>query len=719
MLRGRLLQSFGVVVFITFVTMPALFMGAEPVAATQNETVVPMTESQFLENVNTAFSLKRSTLFMFDPSPTSAGPLRTTLPIAGRRHTLVLHPHSVRAPGYQLFMQVADGSLVSVEPGPERTLRGVVENVSGSVVAASLEDAGLRAVIRWPDGEQYWIEPLAGKVVAALPGEHVIYRASDSLHEHDGSCGCASATAAVLATTAKPTQLESGSGPATTATAAIGGPAVAELACDADFEYFVSRESSVLNVENRISSIMNAVNVQYERDVNITHQITAIVVRTDVDDPYTVTNSTALVNQFAVEWSANMSHIQRDVAQLFTGREIDGGTIGEALTLGGVCNLNQAYCYVQSDFNGSSQFATDLSAHELGHLWNAFHCDPDCPDRTMNRFITGSNQFGPVDTIPFIQGYRSTSATAHCLANRQSPPANDACVDATPTCAGIVAGSTDWADNEGFLVGSCANAATSPNVWYSYTPSTNGTLTVDTCNEIWDTALAIHADCPDAGDSHSIICDDDSRCGPGLETRQTEVSANVTAGTTYYIRVTGWNSGTSPSGPAEDFELNITGPPCEAFCGDGNCDVGEDRCSCTSDCGSSPVTELACDDGIDNDCDSLTDCDDSDCLTAPACRCVPTEALETTCDDGVDNDCDGLIDCDDLDACGPRPVGPCVVGDANCDGDADQADFLALLDDFGGPGVTTVDCSPFDVDGDLDLDLFDVAGFQTAFTAIK
>jgi hypothetical protein len=45
------------------------------------------------------------------------------------------------------------------------------------------------------------------------------------------------------------------------------------------------------------------------------------------------------------------------------------------------------------------------------------------------------------------------------------------------------------------------------------------------------------------------------------------------------------------------------------------------------------VAEI-CDDGIDNDGDGLTDLDDPDCL-------------ETNCIDGIDNNEDGLIDCDD------------------------------------------------------------------------
>lgn len=55
-----------------------------------------------------------------------------------------------------------------------------------------------------------------------------------------------------------------------------------------------------------------------------------------------------------------------------------------------------------------------------------------------------------------------------------------------------------------------------------------------------------------------------------------------------------------------------------------------------------------CDDGIDNDCDGLTDCgEDPDCDTASVCDsiCYPEKEI---CDDEIDNDCDGTIDCDDF-----------------------------------------------------------------------
>jgi hypothetical protein len=59
-------------------------------------------------------------------------------------------------------------------------------------------------------------------------------------------------------------------------------------------------------------------------------------------------------------------------------------------------------------------------------------------------------------------------------------------------------------------------------------------------------------------------------------------------------------------------------------CGDKNCDPGENQCNCPDDCDTPPSTESNCTDGIDEDCDSYTDRDDSDCTGDPACPdCLP------------------------------------------------------------------------------------------------
>ncbi len=105
--------------------------------------------------------------------------------------------------------------------------------------------------------------------------------------------------------------------------------------------------------------------------------------------------------------------------------------------------------------------------------------------------------------------------------------------------------------------------------------------------------------------------------------------------------------------------------------------------------------ETDCFDGMDNDGDDLTDCEDPDCDAAvgPATTCGagvcaaqgslvcengalvdncqpgdPTEPdTEMTCDDGLDNDCDGKVDGEDDDCCAPKGA-ECTSNDDCCSG---------------------------------------------------
>lgn len=81
------------------------------------------------------------------------------------------------------------------------------------------------------------------------------------------------------------------------------------------------------------------------------------------------------------------------------------------------------------------------------------------------------------------------------------------------------------------------------------------------------------------------------------------------------------------------------------FCGDNVCDPGEDQCNCTSDCGSPPSSELSCSDGIDNNCDGLTDCDDANCSNDDFCAnttCLLKGALCTSDSECCTGNCRGI-----------------------------------------------------------------------------
>lgn len=79
-----------------------------------------------------------------------------------------------------------------------------------------------------------------------------------------------------------------------------------------------------------------------------------------------------------------------------------------------------------------------------------------------------------------------------------------------------------------------------------------------------------------------------------------------------------------------------------SICGDGICNPNEDKCNCTTDCGTPPANENGlCSDGIDNDCDNLMDCADTDCSSDSACTQCST--FKQPCN--ADSDCCTGLSC--------------------------------------------------------------------------
>lgn len=106
----------------------------------------------------------------------------------------------------------------------------------------------------------------------------------------------------------------------------------------------------------------------------------------------------------------------------------------------------------------------------------------------------------------------------------------------------------------------------------------------------------------------------------------------------------------------------------ESQCFDGLDDDGNGKSDCEDEacegrtCGAACLchdlqkTETVCSDGLDNETDGVTDCHDTDCLgksCRAGCTCVADGGqTETNCTDGEDNDLDGVADCLDTDCLG-------------------------------------------------------------------
>jgi hypothetical protein len=144
-------------------------------------------------------------------------------------------------------------------------------------------------------------------------------------------------------------------------------------------------------------------------------------------------------------------------------------------------------------------------------------------------------------TPVLLAGAAALSLSVPALAQ----PANDHCANATSIGNGMFAGTTIGASTDGGA--NCGSSTSSFDVWYRYTASATGSITVTTCNPgtAYDTVISVHsAACPGTT-ATQIVCNDDS-CG-----LSSQVAFAAASGTQYLIRVSGFN------GAAGTFELSV------------------------------------------------------------------------------------------------------------------------------------------------------------------
>ena len=130
-------------------------------------------------------------------------------------------------------------------------------------------------------------------------------------------------------------------------------------------------------------------------------------------------------------------------------------------------------------------------------------------------------------------------------------PVPDNCEQAEPICPGTFSGKTDGATNDGR-----STCSPFPNlnkdIWFSYTPSTSGAVTVDTCGSPYSNIyLSVHTGCPGTT-ANQIACD-----GASCSAVWGRVTFNAVGGQKYLIRLTGYAANTV------EYVLHLSGPGCQ------------------------------------------------------------------------------------------------------------------------------------------------------------
>ena len=299
--------------------------------------------------------------------------------IDGEVHEIELNRYSLRGPDFRVL--VDDGlQLNDIEPEAPRTYKGIVRNEEGATVRASLLESGLHALIDLGDDKGTWIvQPLASfedadRMASSIRGAsertHVVLTDKFVL---PAGAGCGNEFFED-----RGDELEQNGGEGDVGELAGNNSYLIEVGTDTDYEFFVKNSSSITATLNDIELIWNFSESVYEDDVSILFELTTIVVRASSSDPYSSsTDSGTILNEFRNRWvsTANDEYrIKRDVAHIFTGKNVANNVLGLAL-VGTVCNQNIAYAMVESKWTSNLTLRTAVSVHELGHNFNASHCD--------------------------------------------------------------------------------------------------------------------------------------------------------------------------------------------------------------------------------------------------------------------------------------------------------------------------------------------------------
>ncbi|MBX3355452.1 MAG: hypothetical protein KF724_07110 [Phycisphaeraceae bacterium] len=369
--------------------------------------------------------------------------------------------YSVRSHNFQLLVDYGQGELVEVDAPPSLTYRGTVAGIPNAVAAAALHDDGLSAMIRLPEGITWMIEPVGRLIGETTDTRHAFYRGSDLLP-----------TGHVCATDLlgfEPAEVMEGG-------IATDTPAWTEIGIDTDFEFFQKNGSNVTLTLNDIELVMNNVDAVYTNDLQISYEITTVIIRASSDDPYAATTIGNRLCEFRSVWNSTPeSSIVRDIAHMFSGFNYSGGTIGIAW-LGVVCNKNGNVCgsgngnvgysIVESKYLSNTPLflRISLSAHELGHNWNATHCDSEgnpncnimCSSNNGCGGVNGSNLKFNTLSINQITAYRNSNSCTPVIAAPLSLPFIE-------TFPAVSVNSTRWIFNKGGLISSAAqNKPSSP-----------------------------------------------------------------------------------------------------------------------------------------------------------------------------------------------------------------------------------------------------------------
>ncbi|MBN1442819.1 MAG: hypothetical protein JXA90_08920 [Planctomycetes bacterium] len=398
--------------------------------------------------------VQRYDVELYDPgalleSAQSAQPF--ALPLPEGDLWIQLEENLVRSERFRAWAVNRDGRRPLL-PDPARLFKGKVLGDPDSIVRLSFTSRGATAFIQTAQGVTF-IEPLRGKSALRRKPEgsveHRVFSDADLGDLPIGTCGTLEGARELW-------NLEHLKEPVASLAAQKLLPAEGEylrmeIAVEADASYHLEHGAETAAY---IEGVLNTVEGIYQSDLRITFDLTSIEIHEEGDEPYSSISALELLGEFRSRWNSEKDGVPRDVAHLFTGKDLEGSTVGIAY-VGEVCYLPNAYSLTQ-DIQSPSLVPL-LVAHEVGHNLGAYHDDPEStPQYIMQPVLSGSTlaEFSQ-ESVADIDAYLARS-DVNCLdlVTSLEDPAGEATDETTPDPGGGGGGPVDP-----FLLVACAVAA--------------------------------------------------------------------------------------------------------------------------------------------------------------------------------------------------------------------------------------------------------------------
>lgn len=395
---------------------------------------------------------------------------RLSIATGEHRFEVALQPNDMRSADYRAEETDEYGVRREVASAPVRTYKGTVGGRADAQARFTVDDRTVEGAIITP-GERYYVEPLRKYEPGAAATDFVLYKKSDVIADPAESCGVTLDEEVGKAADGISAQVAR----ALTAEAAAATWTQAEIATEADYEYVTALGGSAAAANADILGIMNQVEGVYEMEMGITFKVVYqhAWAAKGTGYPYSATAvGSQVLEEFTNHWNASFKGVTRDLAHLWTGKDLvdsgnNPGLIGIAW-LGSVC-ANPARAYGVSQRMTSVVQKHILAAHEIGHNFGAYHSDSKagCGNTIMGAYIGTGLTF-----CPFSRGEITSFAglNSSCLA--QVPPDCTYALSSTGQSFRTTGGTGSVSVTAAFA---CAWTAKSNVSWVTITSGASGT----------------------------------------------------------------------------------------------------------------------------------------------------------------------------------------------------------------------------------------------------